>query len=50
MMIWTIKELYDYAVANGIENYLLLVDQEGCATNCSTDNMEIDHENEEVYL
>ena len=48
-IIMTIKELYDWAVENGYENYKVFCEGNGC-DNISLVYMDIDTEKKEIYL
>ena len=50
-IIWTIKQLFEWAVKNGCEDYLLHIsDDEGTAIPCFIDQINIDYDSTEVYL
>jgi len=50
-IVWTIKQLFEWAVKNGCEDYLLYVqDDEGTAISCFINQINIDYESTEVYL
>ena len=49
-ILWTIKQLFEWAVKHGCEDYHLNVDDEGIAIDCHIINIEIDDEATEVYL
>ncbi len=50
-IVWTIKQLFEWAIKNGCEDYLLYVqDDEGTAIPCFINQINIDYESTEVYL
>ena len=50
-IVWTIKQLFEWAVKNGCEDYLLYVlDDKGTAVSCFIDQIDIDYDSTEVYL
>ena len=50
-IVWTIKQLFEWAVKNGCEDYLLLNIQDGAeAAHCYVDQIEIDPEFQEVLI
>ncbi len=49
--IFTIKELYDWACENGIEDFTVFAhDEGGCTKNLSKSDIEIQKDEETVYL
>lgn len=49
-IIWTIKQLFEWAVKNGCEDYLLNIQDEAEAIHCYVDQIGIDYNFQEVYL
>lgn len=49
-IIWTIKELYEWAVANKVENYTVFGEEEGCDKNLCINDININHEEETISL
>ena len=50
-IIWTIKQLFEWAVKNGCEDYLLLnIQDEVEAIHCYTNQIKVDYDFQEVYL
>lgn len=49
-IIWTIKQLFEWAVKNGCEDYLLNIQNEAEAIHCYADQIGIDYNFQEVYL
>ena len=49
-IIWTIKELYEWAVKNNCENYTVYGQDEGMSCNLTIDEIIIDNKEEEVYI
>lgn len=51
MIIWTIKELYDWACENNLENdYTLLTTEEGMERNVCDEEIIIDEKDKTVTL
>lgn len=49
-IIWTIKQLFEWAVKNGCEDYLLNIQDKAEAIHCYVDQIGIDYNFQEVYL
>jgi len=49
-IINTIKELYEWAVKNGCENFEVFTDEEGISRNIIVEEMEIYEKEKEIYL
>ena len=50
-IVWTIKQLFEWAVKNGCEDYLLHIrDDEGAIIPCFIDQIDIDYDSTEAYL
>ena len=49
-IIWTIKELYEWAIANKVENYTVFGEEEGCRKNLYINDININHEEETIDL
>lgn len=49
-IIWTIKELYEWAVANKVENYTVFGEEEGCGRNLYISDFNINHKEKTIDL
>ena len=49
-IIWTIEELYEWAVANGVEGYTVFGEEEGCRKNLYANDININHKEETIDL
>ena len=50
-ILWNIKELYNWAVERGIEDYTLFkFDEDGTVSNCFIFDIEIDEDEEALIL
>ena len=50
-ILWNIKELYEWAVERGVEEYTLLkCDEGGMAGNCFIFDIDIDEDEETILL
>lgn len=50
-IVWTVKQLFEWAVTNGCEDYLLHIrDDEGAIISCFINQIDIDYDSTEVYL
>ena len=49
-IIWTIKELYEWAIENGCEDYTVFGQDEGMSCNLYIGEIVIDNKEEVVYL
>jgi hypothetical protein len=49
-IFYTIKELYDWAIKNGYENYNVLISDEGCACNIYLCEISVDDKKKRIIL
>lgn len=49
-IVWTIKQLFEWAVTNGCEDYLLNIQDGAEAVHCYVNQIGIDYNFQEVYL
>lgn len=47
-IVWTIKQLFEWAVKNGCEDYLLNIQDGTEAIHCYVNQIEVDHDFQEV--